>query len=98
MTLTDIFILIFFLQNVKKTIAHVCPRPLSKIIVIPPRSWITFLLSYDNIVFLLVLLLSVNALVLCFNFFRHKVGRRQQYLLIPGTGTTELTNVVSAPR
>ena len=79
----------------KKVIAHVCPRPLTKIIVIPPRSWATFLFSYDNIVFLLILLVVTNVSVICFQYFRSKVGRRQQYLLIPGTGTTELTSVVS---
>ena len=88
-------ILYSFLQNVKKLIANVCPRPLIKTITVPPRSWITFLFSYDNVLFLFVLLLITNVIVIFYQYFRSKVGRRQQYLPIPGTGTTELPNVVS---
>lgn len=85
-----------FLQNVKKLIANVCPRPLIKTITVPPRSWITFLFSYDNVLFLFVLLLITNVIVIFYQYFRSKVGgRRQQYVQIPGTGTTELPNVVS---
>ena len=79
----------------KKLIANVCPRPLVKTITIPPRSWITFLFSYDNVLFLFILLLITNVIVIFYQYFRSKVGRRQQYVLIPGTGTTELASVVS---